>query len=73
MSEPDYAARVLALETALASGELTVESQGDRVTYRSVADLKASLDYFREQAARAALPASSQSSFGFSAVGFCRD
>lgn len=73
MSEPDYAARVLALENALASGELTVESQGDRVTYRSVADLKASLEYFRDRAAVAAAPASSKTAFGFSAVGFCRD
>ena len=34
----DYAAKKTALEDALLSGELTVESDGDRVTYRSVAD-----------------------------------
>ena len=32
----DYAAKKTALEDALLSGELTVESDGDRVTYRSV-------------------------------------
>lgn len=42
----DYSTKIGALEDALASGELTVESDGERVTYRSVADLKAALDYF---------------------------
>ena len=35
----DYAAKKTALEDALLSGELTVESDGDRVTYRSVAEI----------------------------------
>ncbi|MBA4092264.1 MAG: hypothetical protein C0494_16965 [Sphingobium sp.] len=42
----DYSSKITALEDALASGELTVESDGERVTYRSVTDLKAALDYF---------------------------
>jgi hypothetical protein len=50
----DYSTQIAALEKALASGELTVESDGDRVTYRSSADLKAALDYFRQQQAAAA-------------------
>lgn len=35
-----YAAQIAALEAALGSGELTVESDGDRVTYRSVGDIQ---------------------------------
>lgn len=73
MSTPDYSAKVEALENALASGELTVESDGDRVTYRSVADLTSALEYFRSKQAQADTPASSQSTFGFSAASFCRD
>ncbi|MCC4234490.1 hypothetical protein LL253_17600 [Sphingobium soli] len=42
----DYSTKIAALEEALASGELTVESDGERVTYRSIADLKAAIDYF---------------------------
>lgn len=53
MPAPDFAAEIAALETALATGELTVESDGDRVTYRSTSDIKATLDYFRERAADA--------------------
>lgn len=41
----DFAARKVALEDALLSGELTVESDGDRVTYRSIADIERALDY----------------------------
>lgn len=43
----DYSAKVAALEAALASGELSIESDGDKVTYRSIKDLRSSLDYFR--------------------------
>lgn len=42
----DFSSKIAALEDALASGEQTVESDGERVSYRSVADLKASLNYF---------------------------
>ena len=41
----DYAAQKEALEKALLAGELTVESDGDRVTYRSVGEIRRALDY----------------------------
>lgn len=47
----DYTTQIAALEAALAAGELTVESDGDRLTYRSTADLLAALNYFRGKAA----------------------
>lgn len=53
MAAPDYATEIAALEAALAAGELTVESDGDRVTYRSTSDLLAQLRYFRDKAAAA--------------------
>lgn len=44
-----------ALERALASGALTVESpDAGKVTYRSVAELKVAIAYAREQLAAAA-------------------
>ncbi len=54
----DYSSKIAALEEALASGELTVESDGERMTYRSVAELKAALDYFsaRNSAAQSPVP-----------------
>lgn len=73
MSSPDYSAKITALETALASGELTVESDGDRVTYRSVKDLTDSLAYFRNAQASAVAIPGSQAGFGFSAASFCRE
>ncbi len=45
----DYATKIASLEEAAASGELTVEADGDRVTYRSMSDLMKALDYFRRQ------------------------
>ncbi len=53
MPAPDYSTEIAALESALAAGELTVESNGDRVTYRSTTDLLASLSYYRDKAAAA--------------------
>lgn len=53
MPAPDYSTEVAALERALSSGELTVESDGDRVTYRSITDVRAALDYFQRKAAAA--------------------
>ena len=47
----DYTAKITALEDAIASGELTVESDGDRVTYRSMSDLMKARDYFVQQQA----------------------
>ena len=45
----DISAKIAALENAVGSGELTVESDGDRVTYRSMSDLLKALEYFRAQ------------------------
>ena len=42
-----------ALEKALASGELTVEYDGKRVTYRSVAELRQAIDYVKSELAAA--------------------
>lgn len=47
----DYAAKKTALEDALLSGELTVESDGDRVTYRSVAEIQRAIDFCDRQIA----------------------
>lgn len=56
MPAPDYAQEIGALETAMASGELTVEENGTRVTYQSFSDLRARLSYFRSRAAEFASP-----------------
>jgi len=50
----DYAARKEALEEALMAGELTVESDGDRVTYRSTAEIRSAIAYCDERLAEAA-------------------
>ncbi len=50
MPAPDYAVEIANLEAAASSGELTVEENGTRVTYRSMSDLMTSLTYFRGQA-----------------------
>ena len=47
----DYAARKDALEEALMAGELTVESDGDRVTYRSIAEIRSAIAYCEEKLA----------------------
>lgn len=57
MPAPDFVAEIAALEAAAATGELTVEDNGERVTYRSMKDLLAALEYFRGRA-RAAQPTS---------------
>jgi hypothetical protein len=54
MAAPGYETEIAALEAALAAGELTVESDGDRVTYRSTTDLLSALAYYRDKAAAAA-------------------
>jgi hypothetical protein len=43
----DYTAQITALEAALASGELTVEYNGRRVTYRSPQDILVAIAYLR--------------------------
>ena len=47
----DYAAKLEALENALMAGELTVESDGDRVTYRSVGEIQRAIDYCNQRLA----------------------
>ena len=47
----DFAARKEALQEALMAGELTVESDGDRVTYRSIAEIRSAIAYCDEQLA----------------------
>jgi len=61
MAAPDYADEIAKLEAAASTGELTIETaEGDRLTYRSTADLMIALSYFRAQA-RAAGTASRRS------------
>lgn len=50
----DYAARKEALEEALMAGELTVEADGDRVTYRSIGEIRDAISYCDEQLAKSA-------------------
>ncbi len=45
MSTP--AERIAKLEEALGNGVLTIESDGERITYRSTSDLKAAIFYNR--------------------------
>lgn len=52
----DYAKRIDQLEEAAASGALTIESDGERITYRSMSDLMAAIDYFRSRQVEAAQP-----------------
>lgn len=72
MPAPDYALEIGGLRDALASGELTIETNGERVTYQSFAQIKARLDYFEGLASASGVDAPA-SQFGFSAVGFSRD
>lgn len=54
MPAPDYATEIAALEQALATGQLEIQAGGfggDRVVFRSISDLLASLNYFKAQAA----------------------
>lgn len=50
MPAPDYATEIAALERGLGSGEARIESEGESVTYRGVADIMRALAYFRQQA-----------------------
>lgn len=56
MPAPDYATEIGALEAGMASGEATIESDGERITYRSISDIRAALTYFRQRAADAMMP-----------------
>ena len=53
MPAPDYAVEIAALEAAAATGELTVESDGDRVTYRNMGELLKALEFFEGRRAKA--------------------
>jgi hypothetical protein len=53
MPAPDFSTEIAALEAGLASGEARVESDGDVVIYRGVADILTALKYFRDKAAAA--------------------
>jgi hypothetical protein len=48
----DYASLVVQLEAALARGELTIEANGERITYKSAPDLINAINYMRSQMAR---------------------
>jgi hypothetical protein len=61
MPAPDYATEIAALERGLGSGEARIESDGESVTYRGVADIMRAIDYFTQRAAPATAP-----------VGVCR-
>lgn len=74
MAAPDYAAEIAALEAAAASGVLTVEADGERLTYKSTADVLKAVEYFKARAAAAAAPVgAATSAFGFSAVAYERE
>jgi hypothetical protein len=53
MPAPGYEAELKALESGLASGEATIESDGDRVTYRGVSEIMAAITFFERRAAAA--------------------
>ncbi len=42
-------AQLTAIETAIGTGELTVEYEGKKVTYRSMADLRSARDMIRAE------------------------
>ena len=73
MPAPDYATEIAGLVNALSSGELTIEQNGERVTYRSVTEIRAALTHFQDLAATASAPAASRGRFGFSAPAYSRD
>lgn len=50
------AAKIAKLEDALASGVLTVESDGERLTYRNRADLEGGIAYFKRKLAEEVAP-----------------
>lgn len=60
MPAPDYAAELTNLRTALGTGELTVEINGERVTYRSTTDILTAITYFGSIATPAAGSSSSR-------------
>lgn len=67
MPAPDYAAEIAALRSGLANSELTIESNGERVTYTSFAEIRRRIEYFEN------LAGSRGVGFGFSAVAYSGD
>lgn len=61
MAAPNYADEIAALNAAVASGELTIEANGERVTYRSMDDLMKALSWFEGKAAAASSSVSGRS------------
>lgn len=57
MPAPDYAIEIAKLEKGLGSGEARIESEGESITYRGVADIMRAIDYFKQIAAPAIAPA----------------
>lgn len=49
MTPEQISEAIVALETALATGELTVEYAGRRVTYQTTEAIIKALDYFKRQ------------------------
>ncbi|PPD10275.1 MAG: hypothetical protein CTY36_00340 [Methylocystis sp.] len=74
MTPSEIDAAIYALETALASGELTVEYAGRRVTYQSQDNIIKALEYFKrqKQGVPATGPAPASADRG-SYAGFSRD
>lgn len=50
MPAPEYATEIAQLEAGLGTGEARIESDGESVTYRGVADIMKALQYFRSRA-----------------------
>lgn len=73
MPAPDYATEIAGLETSIGRGVLTVEADGERVTYASIADMLKALAYYKGQATASASPSGSTGAFGFSTPSFARD
>ncbi len=72
MPAPYFTTEIAALQAAAATGELTVEQNGDRVTYRSMSDLMKALVYFQGLASAAAvLPGSAPTNV--TVAGYDRD
>jgi hypothetical protein len=69
MPAPDYAVEIASLRAGLANSELTIETNGERVTYPSFVEIAKRIGYF--EGLRDNPPGTGvASSFGFSAVAY---
>lgn len=73
MPAPDYASEIANLETAIGSGELRVEQDGEMVIYQRTADMLTALNYFYDTARANAAAAAVKGQFGFSAPAYSRN